>query len=155
MRILTFIIIITLTGNILAQDSINRYDKAGKRHGLWIKKYPNGNIRYKGQFIHGKETGVFRFYSPDNPKHPIAEKEHSQSEDLIYVTFYQKNGKKESEGKMKGKKRTGKWTYYFADGKTILSTEEYQEGKLNGIQKTYYRNGKIAKEVHYKNGKKH
>ncbi len=136
------------------QDSINRVDQNGKRHGLWMKKYANGNIRYRGTFVHGKETGEFLFYLPDNPKHPSAKKIYKENSDEVYVIFYRKNGKKESEGYFKNQKRTGTWKYYFPDGKTLMSTEEYSNGKKNGVAKIFYKNGTLAEKTHYKDGLK-
>ncbi len=157
MRKSLFIALVIITGMAAAtaQDTINRYDEAGRRHGLWIKKYSNGNIRYRGTFSHGKETGKFFFYSPSNPDHPSAVKDYTAGDGRVKVSFYRDDGTLESEGFFIGKKRTGTWKYYFKDGKTLLSTEEYRDGKRNGVSYTYYVNGKTAKEAHYKDGKLH
>ena len=51
-----------ISGSVLGQE-INQFDAQGKRHGKW-KKFFKGTkkVRYSGQFEHGKEVGVFKFY---------------------------------------------------------------------------------------------
>ncbi len=132
-------------------QKINQFDANGKRTGIWKKFYDNNKIRYAGQFKDGKEIGIFKFYSPSSALQPIIVKVYSG--DFALVKFYNELGKLKTEGKMKGKNRVGKWTYYFTNGK-IFSEEEYINGKLDGVLKNYYSNGKITLECLYKNGKK-
>ena len=151
----TFVFLLLFFLISLHLQAQNQFDAQGKRHGVWIKKYPNGNIRYRGTFEHGKEVGIFKFYAVTGQKHPVAVKEYTTDSDIVKVSFYSLKGKLESEGKMRGKKRTGLWKYYFPDGKSLLATENYKEGLLDGVSKTYYKNGKLAEEAHYKMGKLH
>lgn len=140
-----------LPKSIVAQK-INQFDANGKRTGVWTKRYNNGNIRYSGEFIAGKEIGVFKFYKKrSNLPHII--KEFSKTSDTASVKFYNYLGKLKTQGKMIGKKRVGKWTYFFADGKK-LSEEEYKNGKLDGLLVNYYPNTKKTNETYYKNGVK-
>lgn len=48
------------------QGDTNQMDEEGKRHGLWRKYYNNNRVRYSGTFEHGKEVGVFKYYSASN-----------------------------------------------------------------------------------------
>ena len=59
-----------------------------------------------------------------------------------------------SEGQMKGKKRIGEWTYYHKQGNQAMSRELYVDGEKDGVQTTFYPNGKITEEVTYANGVK-
>lgn len=140
---------------LFAQKEYNQYDANNKRHGEWMKLYSNKNIRYKGQFSHGKEIGVFKYYAVTGEKHPIVIKQFTQNSDLAEVQFFSKNGILKSQGKMKGKKRIGKWIYYFNDGKTLLSEENYKDGTLDGQVITYYKNGKKTEVANYLKGKLH
>lgn len=135
-------------------QKINQFDINGKRTGIWRKYYNNGKIRYKGQFLNGKEVGVFKFYSNTSATHPEIVKEFLPSSNKAVVKFYDENQKLKTKGEMIGKKREGKWIYYFSDRK-IFSEENYKDGKLHGILKNYYPNGKLTQESNYKNGKRH
>jgi len=136
----------------LAQQKINQYDLNGKRNGHWEKHYNNNNIRYKGQFNHGKEVGVFKYFSPSNTKIPIIVKTFNPNNNTAQVKYYGLDGKLESVGEMDGTKRIGKWLYYHTDGKTVMSEENYINGKLSGIYKTYFSTGKLTELGHYKDG---
>ena len=46
------------------------------------------------------------------------------------------------------------WKYYHEASKTMMTTENYKNGKLEGLRTVYYPSGKIAEEINYKNGLK-
>lgn len=71
------------------------------------------------------------------------------------VVYYDSDEKKQSEDYIVGRNREGIWKYFQQDGKTLLSTEEYVQGKLHGRVITYYPNGKITDESTYVNGVLH
>jgi antitoxin component YwqK of YwqJK toxin-antitoxin module len=148
--LLVFFMIIA---NLQAQNGINQFDANGKRQGVWSKIYSNGNIRYKGLFIHGKENGVFKYYPITGGNQSIATREYTDQTDIALVKFFSKKGILESTGKMKGKKRIGEWKYFFKDGKTILSIENYLDGLLDGEVKIFYKSEKLTEIAHYKKGK--
>lgn len=137
-------------GAIKAQK-LNKLDANGKRTGIWQKKYDNGNVRYSGEFKAGKEIGTFKFYSVRSSSQPTILKIFSN--DTASVSFYNDLGKLKSKGRMIGKKRIGKWIYYFSNGK-LFSEEEYIDGKLDGVLKNYYANGNLTEESIYKGGNK-
>ena len=64
MKYYLFIYILTIfTVNSYSQESINQLDSAGKRHGVWKKYFDKTKqLRYQGQFDHGKEIDTFKFY---------------------------------------------------------------------------------------------
>lgn len=150
--VLSFVITILFFTTVSAQK-LNQLNANGKRTGIWQKNYDNGDIRYKGQFKNGKEVGTFSFYKEGSP-YPVIVKVFSAVSDTATVKFYSKSRVK-TKGKMIGKKRIGKWIYYFSDGKRLFSEENYADGKLNGLLKNYYSNGKLTEVSEYKNGKKH
>jgi antitoxin component YwqK of YwqJK toxin-antitoxin module len=151
-----FIIVFILSSFFTsAQEKVNQYNENGERIGVWKKYYANNRIRYIGQFENGKEVGVFKFYSVKSSTFPTAIKTFSKSSSIAEVQFFNEKGVLESEGKMNDKNRTGLWTYYFPDGKTVISEENYKNGLLNGEAKTFYKDGKITEILHYKNGKLH
>lgn len=135
----------------LKAQKLNQKDANGNRHGPWKKLYTNGKTRYTGQFQNGKEVGVFKFYSITSAGKPISTKTYVN--DTASVKFYSEFGILKSEGKMVGKKRIGKWVYYFPNAKP-LAEEIYKDGELDGLLKNYYSNGNVAQETHYSKGKK-
>ena len=151
--ILIVSLMLTFGTQLTAQENINLLDKNGKNHGVWKKKHSNGHLRYEGQFEHGKETGVFKFYAVTGQKHPIAIKEYFADIDSISVAYFNLSGKLESKGKMISKDRVGIWNYYFPDGKTLMSQETYKANKLNGERKIFYKNGLLTEISNYVDGK--
>lgn len=137
---------------VKAQSTINKFDENGKRHGIWKKYYNNERLRYQGQFKHGKEIGVFKYYSAASSDNPVAIKEYNDENDIANVSFYTENGLLLSKGKMQGKKRVGKWLFFHEDGKTVMSEENYLDGLLDGAYKTFYKTGKPTEIAFYKNG---
>lgn len=141
------------SSEVFAQK-INQFNTNGKRTGIWRKYYSNKKIRYEGEFKDGKEIGTFKFYDASSTKHPTAVKQFSIVSDSAFVSFYNSKGKLRSKGAMIGKKRVGKWVYFFVKTGKLLAEESYTDGKLDGVLKNYYPNGKVTEETHYKNGLK-
>jgi len=157
MKVKIVVILVFFCGIFIssAQGEINQVNENGERDGVWKKLYSNGNIRYEGQFEVGKEVGVFNYYSMVNSEHPIVVKTFSKENNIATVEFYYETGVIESTGKMDGKNRVGKWIYYHSNGKVVISEENYENGLLNGVSKTFYRSGEITEILQYKKGKLH
>lgn len=151
-NIICFSLILFSSFNVFAQDT-NRTGTNGKREGKWIGYYEGtNNKRYEGVFENGIEQGVFVFYDDSPSANIIAKRDFSKGNGVAFTTFYDAKGKKVSEGNFKGKEKDGKWIYFHIDGKTIMSEENYVNGKLEGIRKVYYKSGKPSDEMNYKNG---
>ncbi|MFK5982298.1 MAG: hypothetical protein QM499_05230 [Flavobacteriaceae bacterium] len=136
-----------------SQSETNQLDNNGKRHGVWKKKFDNSEqLRYEGEFNHGKEIGVFKFYCDDCKSKPSLVKTFNENDDVAEVKYYTKKGKVISEGKMNGKNRIGEWLYYHQKSNGIMTKEFYKNGKLDGVKTTYYLNNKVAEELTYVNG---
>ncbi|TCP24677.1 antitoxin component YwqK of YwqJK toxin-antitoxin module [Tenacibaculum skagerrakense] len=150
---LLIILSFVVSSFIAFSQKTNQLDANGKRDGIWRKFYDNGDIRYEGEFQNGKEIGTFTFYNQGS-SYPSIVKIFSKKSDTATVKFFNKSRVK-TTGKMVGKKRVGKWIYYFEDGKRVFSEENYKDGLLNGVVKNFYDNGNVTEETHYKEGKKH
>lgn len=148
---LTFLISVT----VFSQENINKLNEKGEKTGVWKKHYDNNNIRYQGQFKNGKEVGVFKFYSVNSSEHPVAIKTFFEESDSVAVQFFTEKGVLQSEGKMIGKLRVGVWKYYHKKNNKLLSVENYLNGKLHGVVKTFYSNGELTEVLQYKNGVLH
>ncbi|NND63859.1 MAG: hypothetical protein HKN48_11785 [Flavobacteriaceae bacterium] len=136
-------------------QEFNQFDENGKRHGVWKKKFPKSDqLRYEGEFNHGKEVGTFKFYCEDCKTQPMVVKEFSKNDDISEVKYYTKKGKLVSEGKMEGKERIGEWVYYHEKANTVMTREFYSKGALDGKKSTYYLNNQLTEELNYKNGKR-
>jgi antitoxin component YwqK of YwqJK toxin-antitoxin module len=134
-------------------QKINQFNKNKERTGLWKKYHPNKRIRYVGQFKNGKEIGVFKFYDITTSKFPVIVKNFSKNSDSVFVQFYKLSGKIDTKGFLLDRKRIGKWTYFYPNGK-IMSVENYNNGLLYGAQYIYYPNGKTTEFALYLEGVK-
>jgi len=156
MQKIILLIAVFFIGNVFGQN-INAFDENGKRHGKWKKYYDDTKkIRYKGQFNHGKEVGVFEFYHKEpKGKHPSCIKIFALDSDIALVKYYTSNGVFLSEGKMKGKQRVGTWSSYERNTGVLIEKEEYKDGMLNGTKISYYKDGKVLKTEEFKNDLSH
>jgi len=152
-----FMILLTFAmANVYAQQAYNQFDNNGKRHGIWKKNFEDTKeLRYQGEFEHGKEVGLFKFYKLVKKKSVLtATKLFKPDSEISEVTFLASNGRIISNGKMNGKKYIGQWLYYHNDSDNIMTKENYnREGLLEGDKMVYFENGQLAEHMFYKNGK--
>lgn len=47
------------------RNKINQFDVEGRRHGLWKEYYNNGQLMYRGEYIHGVHHGPWVWYHID------------------------------------------------------------------------------------------
>lgn len=140
----------------VSSQSINQLDENGKNHGIWKKNFENTNVlRFEGEFNHGKEIGLFKFYINVNNKAVLsATREFLENSTKANVKFYASTGKIISEGQMDGRIYIGEWKYYQKDSDLLLTLEHFDgKGNLTGERFIYYVNGKVAEKENYKNGK--
>lgn len=152
-----FIIFLTFTLGIINAQEINKFDTNGKRHGVWKKNFEGTKqVRYEGEFIHGKEVGLFKFYKFIKKKSVLtATKKFNPNNNIAEVTFLSSSGKIISKGKMNGKLYVGEWQYFHNKKGSLMTKELYNnKGELNGEKLVFYDNGKIAEQIIYVNGKR-
>ena len=148
------VIILFFTCSLFAQNN-NQLDANGKKQGVWKGTYEQSKRpRYEGTFEHGKEVGMFKFFDDTSVGTLIATREFNSKDNSCYSIFYNQKGNKVSEGKLVNKLYVGEWKYYHEDSPLVMTSENYSNGKLNGLRKVTYPSGKIAEEAYYKNGKK-
>ena len=149
-----FWILFLISTAAFAQD-FNKLDANGKKDGLWKGTYEiSKRPRYEGTFSHGKETGLFKFFDDTKKGDVVATRDFTANDGSAYTIFYDQNKNKVSEGKVIGKNYEGEWKYYHKASKVIMITENYKNGKLEGLRTVFYPNSKIAEEMTYKNGLK-
>ena len=155
MKYKLLLLFLCVSSSITAQE-INQFDADGKRHGEWKKNFEGTNqVRYQGQFEHGKEVGEFKFYKYIKKKSLLtATKQFNNVDKSAYVTFLSSRGKVISEGTMLGKLYIGKWIYYHNRLSAIMTLEHYNDnGLLHGERFVYYKDGQIAELANYEAGK--
>ena len=130
--------------------SQNHYSEDGNRDGPWQGYYETGELRYEGVFKEGKETGVFKYYY----KSGNLEKELLYIEDGVRakVKMYYSNKNIKTLGEYCLKNRCGTWEY-FDDLGNIIIRENYKNGILNGAYFVFF-DGVLNEICNYENGKK-
>lgn len=150
MKHLIFITLFLFSLMGFSQEKLNQFDSNGKRHGLWRGTYKESNrIRYEGNFNHGKETGLFKYFDDTKAASVIATRDFSQEDDSCYAIFYDQKGNKVSEGKLVDKLPEGEWKYYHYQSTQLMSVEFYKNGKLDGMRKVFYNDGTLAEETNF------
>lgn len=148
-----YLLICLLTSTMIFSQEVNKIDAQGKKDGLWEGVYEESKRpRYEGTFDHGKEVGKFVFFDDTKAGTIIATREFNSKDDSCYTIFFNQKGNKVSEGKLVNKQFEGEWKYYHENATTIMTSELYVKGKLEGVRKVFYPNQKIAEETTYKNG---
>lgn len=142
--------IILLFIGVQAQDW-NQYDNNGEMHGNWAGYYDSGNVRYQGQFEHGKPYGTFTYYYDEsqNVKMTMVYSHY----DTTYATAYYdlNDGTVMAEGWYVNQMKDSLWIMYDAHG--VLSSKGYYEkDTLNGTETIYYLDGSVSEITCYKMG---
>jgi antitoxin component YwqK of YwqJK toxin-antitoxin module len=137
-----------------AQTAPNALDSKGERHGQWQGFFDDSKIlRYEGKFNHGKEVGMFTYYA-NSDKKIVKATRNFDGKGNAYTIFFDEKSNKVSEGNMANKLRQGVWKYYHKGAKTIMTTENYVNDKIEGVRKVFYTTGIVGEEIPYKNNLK-
>jgi antitoxin component YwqK of YwqJK toxin-antitoxin module len=153
-KIVSFFILLTvlISAQAFAQD-VNKLDENGKKHGLWRGYFEESQrVKYEGTFDHGKETGIFTFYDDTKIHTVVATRDFTKGDNSAYTIFYDPKKNVVSEGNVVNKVYDGPWKYYHEASKTVMTLENYKNGKLDGKRIVNYPDGKIAEEANYVNG---
>jgi antitoxin component YwqK of YwqJK toxin-antitoxin module len=155
MRNILFFLFTMLFSVLHAQTETNKLDAKGLKHGVWKGLYEESKRpRYQGTFEHGKEIGMFQFFDDTQKGDVIATREFNPKDNSAYTIFYDQNKNKVSEGKVVNKVFEGLWKYYHYASPAVMTTENYKNGKLDGLRTVYFPNGKIAEQINYVNNLK-
>lgn len=153
MKNMKYLLICLLSSLITFSQEVNKIDAQGKKEGLWKGIYEESKRpRYQGTFEHGNEVGKFVFYDDTKAGTIIATREFNSKDNSCYTIFFNQKGNKVSEGKLVNKLLEGEWKYYHENATTIMTSEFYIKGKLEGVKKVFYSNQTIAEETTFKNG---
>jgi len=142
--------------NMISSQSVNLVDANGERHGVWKKNFDKTKVlRYEGEFSHGKEIGLFKFYKNISGKSVLtATRQFNEANNIAQVKFYTSTGKVVSEGEMNGKTYINLWKYYQKNSDKLLTIENYNgDGDLDGERLIFYLNGQVSHKEIYIDGK--
>lgn len=143
-----------LSVNLFAQESINKFDDKGQRHGLWKGIFEETKRpRYEGTFNHGKETGTFKYFDDTKAGSVIATRVFAK-DGSCYTTIFDQKGNKVSEGREVNRQHEGEWKFYHKESSVLMALENYKNGKLHGLRKVYYPNKALNEESNYISGVK-
>lgn len=132
------------------QDTLNKLDKNGKKHGYWVKS-ERDTLLYEGRFDHGDPTGLFVYYYPD--KKIKSTVEYTQKGKEARAVMYHPNGAMMAVGRYWQQKKDSTWKY-FSEAERVIAIEHYQKGVAHGEWLKYNHEGKIIEKIVYVNGQK-
>lgn len=125
---------------------INQHDEQGRRHGVWKKTYPSGELRYQGQFKHGVPVDTFRHYFDTGELHTINVFRGTSGTCVSYR--YGEEKQLAGLGLYRQRKKDSVWTYFDRDS-NVVARVSYQNGQRQGPSKKYFENGQLAEITHF------
>jgi antitoxin component YwqK of YwqJK toxin-antitoxin module/predicted negative regulator of RcsB-dependent stress response len=153
--------------------SEGRFDKEGRRQGLWTYYHANGKVRSRDMYTDDELNGLYVDFYDSGVREDSANfkagkvngpyYEHSRSGGLRRMrTFndegangpserYYQCGSKEYDITLKDGNAEGAVTGYYADGKKEFEGT-FAADKRNGVNRNYDREGRISSEVSYVDG---
>ena len=148
---LLLLLLIATPFRVQSQNIHNQKDEQGKKHGTWVKKYPNGQVQYQGHFEHGQPSGTFHRYFPDGDTMAIMDHSHPKG---VYTQLFNKKGQKQAEGLYIDQKKDSTWMFYNEKGQVIMQ-ESYEMGKRDGRSVKFFPNADTSHVTTWQDGKKH
>lgn len=148
-KILLSLLLFLFVANGFAQDH-NRTDDKGRRQGIWMDFYPNGQKRYEGQFKNDRCTGEFRYY--DEQGHLKATNTFDKTGEKALNKTYAENGTLIATGYYINQKKEGEWQYFSRDNGTMILVEDNKDGKVHGKSLVYYETGTLMMERQFVDG---
>ena len=127
----------------------NQTDIAGKRQGVWVEKYRNGNRKTQINYVDGKPLGdYYRFHERTGG---LSAHLYFSDFDDASAILYDESGAIIAMGYYHNQKKDSIWQYLKHDT-IVVSQEIYKNGVKNGKQTTYFEHGFPAEEIMYVNG---
>ncbi|MDC0303558.1 hypothetical protein OAL15_00960 [Flavobacteriales bacterium] len=136
---------VSISAADLIGQSINKTDDSGLKHGKWEKRYPNGNVRYKGQFKDGEPFGVFQYFYKNGK---LKATNNHVGDATVANHVYHTNGKIKAKGVYREMKKDSLWQY-FNENELLVLEETYVLNTLHGVQKTYFENRQLGEETNF------
>ncbi len=116
------------------------------KDGKWTNWYMDGKVSSEQTYANGKSVGVWKSYYQDGQPADIIDFNAGKA------TYFHKNGKLQSEGKITQEMRQeGHWVLFYEDG-TKNAEGNYVNGIKDGTWTWYDIKGKKTDEQVFKNG---
>lgn len=112
-------------GFLVSREFINRKDKQGRKQGTWKTFYPDGDIKFSGNYLDGKKNGIFKKYDKKG--------------NLVSIEKYEK-GDKVVEDKETADYKIKRDFYESGEVKTKAT---FLDGKMDGVRREYDKNGNV------------
>ena len=129
----------------------NSTDELGRKQGKWSQKYDNGGLRYDGNFVDDKPTGIFLYYTKSGLLK--ANLEYFNEGESASARLYHSNRKVKAVGLYQNEQKEQLWKYYdFREN--LIREENYKNGKLEGQTTLYYTDGNVLEKSNYVADKK-
>ena len=139
------------SGPVFDEEGYDIIDIRGSALQKAEKKDANGVVIKEGYLLNGVKTGAWITYHPDNQLPQTITNWVDGVASGLYLEMNDR-GQVELRASYLNNKLDGAWGKYRFGRPTHLA--EYKEGELHGVYKEFNtRDGKILKEIHYKNGK--
>jgi antitoxin component YwqK of YwqJK toxin-antitoxin module len=162
-------------GFLVFKEQINRFDKEGKKHGVWKEFYPDGKVKKEMYYIHGTLNGMYKEYSPTGELVKAIMYKYGEPEEIS--TSLQKEVAQKQEFYPSGKLKSS--GFYKHDTIPVGVHKEYDEtgnvtlvkiyddsghlegegmfdkhGYKTGIWKEFYPTGELKAKGKYSKGKR-
>lgn len=153
---------------------INLWDLNGKQlikdgNGIFSSFYPTGEILQTGKVINGDRAGIWKRFNQKGQM--LEEGEYKNGLYFINNTWnldgkamvvkgegifenYYEDGSVQETGKISGGLRNGPWEILSIVSATTLVKSNYTQGKLNGLQESYFETGELNSEGNMKEDKR-
>lgn len=149
MRILIIVLMLIVSGSLMAQNGVNQVDAQGRKQGFWTKKDARGRLLYQATFKDDQPVGEMKRFHPNGKIKALMN--FTEGSLVSEAKLFDESGHKIAEGKYLDQKKTGEWNYFLDD--KIVSLENYENGEKNGLSKRWFSSGELLEEANWKNGK--
>lgn len=123
-------------GFVMTRESLNRYDREGKKHGYWKTFFDDWSLHTECYYKHGLRNGFYKEYDEKGNLKKITmfvnDVEQVMEPDmkpLIVQHEYYPNGKVKREASFRDGKREGIWREFDEEG-NVIKSQTYSKGGL-------------------------
>ena len=123
-------------GFVMTRETLNRYDREGKKHGYWKTFYEDWSVQTECYYRHGLRDGFYKEYDEKGNLKKITKYVNdveqvleSDMKPLVVQHEYYPNGKVKREASFRDGKREGVWREFDEEG-NVIKSQTYKKGGL-------------------------
>jgi antitoxin component YwqK of YwqJK toxin-antitoxin module len=132
---------------------VKRYsDNQLVNHGHYVNYYQNGQKFEEGQYTDNQKQGTWHVWHENGKEAKVENYVNGQPDGRFVLNNDQ--GLPEREASYKAGRRDGVWKYYYPDGKQVSQQEEYRDDKLDGAVYKWFPDGAKSGEYHFQSGQR-